>query len=477
MGGPLLLPKLLCVLLMLLLTHVSSGTRHSVATEKKTSLVLECDPDPSKLLYPLDAHPSTWVSCGDAYEHTWMHPSKDKYLSCITPEERLMLARSMGYCPERRCQLGTISAASPDGLCPPGLCFTKLQNGAPTFGACCYTNYTFNSGQLIGFWHKQRPLPKPIYKRNRITLAAPAAAVAAANVAYSEEGDGVPASGKPDEESAEAFISANEIYPGIIVSQCPILGPEYSDGSVETLTDWKRMVIEQDIRVVVQLHPHVTNGSEASACAGRPEVFCKQQCRDWVGLVFRNGDALLTGGTHPVSGVVEKDYPDEGYLLFQYLINNHRVDHYWYYSWPDFGVPGQDNYDGLKAIAAAVASTVSVGGKACIVCYSGRGRSGTLAAVAIALKDGITTGLGLVRAVVRMRESRDSLVETPEQFDLVCRLLGLPVATAKGSGHFILQPTWLIGAFAAVACALIKVRNYGRKTAENGSVAKGVKAD
>ncbi|CAM9128533.1 unnamed protein product, partial [Phaeothamnion confervicola] len=85
-----------------------------------------------------DRDPLEWPSCDDAYEHTWSSAMSDESLAGLSRLERLKMIRSMGYCPERRCQLGELGSAERDGVCPPGLCYTKLKAGAPTFGACCY---------------------------------------------------------------------------------------------------------------------------------------------------------------------------------------------------------------------------------------------------------------------------------------------------------------------------------------------------
>jgi hypothetical protein len=48
------------------------------------------------------------------------------------------LSRSMGFCPHRRCQLSSLHNSPAPGVCPLGLCYTKLEDGAPTYGACCF---------------------------------------------------------------------------------------------------------------------------------------------------------------------------------------------------------------------------------------------------------------------------------------------------------------------------------------------------
>jgi len=108
----------------------------------------------------------------------------------------------MGFCPHRRCQLSSLHNSPKPGVCPQGLCYTKLEDGAPTYGACCFDedgeggregwregaslslitpisptslplsfpSGLFSSGDILGYVDLLRQTPKPIYKRNRVVL-------------------------------------------------------------------------------------------------------------------------------------------------------------------------------------------------------------------------------------------------------------------------------------------------------------------
>lgn len=119
-----------------------------IKTEKRNTVAQAC-PDGDNDLYPLDEDPMDWRSCKDACEFTWLSSSNDEYFEGVSSRDRLRLARSSGFCPHLRCQLDNVGSAAVSGACPTGLCYHKLLQGTPTFGACCYTNGVFNSTKLV----------------------------------------------------------------------------------------------------------------------------------------------------------------------------------------------------------------------------------------------------------------------------------------------------------------------------------------
>ena len=114
-------------------------------------------------LFPISTDPSDWASCHDAYEYTWKIDFNNDIVG-LTDRNLLKLVNSMGFCPHNRCQLGNLSSADSVGNCPAGLCYTKLENGARSFGACCFIDGMFNTGALIGYYNKTQSTAKPIYK-------------------------------------------------------------------------------------------------------------------------------------------------------------------------------------------------------------------------------------------------------------------------------------------------------------------------
>ena len=101
------------------------------------------------VLFPMNESPYLWPACDDAYYYTWTHDPTNRiqFLSELNKER---LARSSGFCPHSRCQLGDLSNSFENGTCAQNLCYTKLERGRPSFGACCFVNSSFNSGDLIG---------------------------------------------------------------------------------------------------------------------------------------------------------------------------------------------------------------------------------------------------------------------------------------------------------------------------------------
>jgi hypothetical protein len=177
---------------------------------------------------------SEWGSCDDATTYTWRHDFEED-LGSISGSDKDRLTASAGFCPHRRCQLGNASTSGASEQCPPGLCYTKLENGRPSFGACCFTNGSFESRHLLGYYYRSQPTPKPIYKQNRIVLG-----------------------GDPDDTSEKSFINANEISPGLIAAQCPMTG--VPKGFANTVDDMKRLLIEQGVGMWVQLSPSSDQG-------------------------------------------------------------------------------------------------------------------------------------------------------------------------------------------------------------------------
>ena len=59
-------------------------------------------------------------------------------------------------------------------------------------------------------------------------------------------------------------------------------------------------------------------------------------------------------------------------------------------------------------------------------CLSGRGRTGTFSALIISELKHIKTNSELVDIIVQLREKRDGMVETPDQFHFISEMLSLP---------------------------------------------------
>lgn len=77
-------------------------------------------------------------------------------------------------------------------------------------------------------------------------------------------------------------------------------------------------------------------------------------------------------------------------------------------------------------------AVMSEGGTVVVSCLSGRGRSGTLSALILGRLHRVTTHTQLADIIVGMRERRDGMLETPQQFRFVAKLLQLPDTAACG---------------------------------------------
>jgi hypothetical protein len=103
------------------------------------------------------------------------------------------------------------------------------------------------------------------------------------------------------------------------------------------------------------------------------------------------------------------------------------VKHFWYHNWKDFGIPPAGDEMAIRLLARTAADIVKAGTSSVAVnCLSGRGRSGTFAAIVLGEVSKAKSHADLVDIVVAMRERRDGLIETPEQLRFAARVLELP---------------------------------------------------
>ena len=202
-------------------------------------------------LFPLHKSPGEWRSCNDAYSYSWSKDFK-KELTALDRTDTAKLINSMGFCPQNRCQLFNLSSAAADGMSPEGLCYTKIENGGLSYGACAFHKGVFNAGALIGYYYKTQLTPKPIYKKSRIVLGNKRGELGGAD------------------ESLVSFINANQIYSGLIATQCPLASRP--SGFHNTVDDVKRMIIENNITLWIQLAPSglenfISNGAYIATTA------------------------------------------------------------------------------------------------------------------------------------------------------------------------------------------------------------------
>lgn len=277
--------------------------------------------DASLPLYPLDVDPLHWRSCHDAYEFTWTY-DPDRYLTALSDVNKQKLAKSMGYCPHHRCQLGNLTNAQHNS-CPVGLCYTKLENAALSFGACCFIDGNFDNGEIIGYEDKCQSTAKPIYKKSRVVLATHSTEENHQNYSYN------------------TFINANMIYPNLIATQCPMK---------KTIQDVKQMVVQQKINLWIQLTSSKqlfdSNNPKSKDChlltsafengTGYEELHhienpsLRLQSSSFVQRKFRLNYRQRSSSDQQIE-FVDKSFTDEKKSV--------TVDHVWFKDWEDFEIP------------------------------------------------------------------------------------------------------------------------------------------
>lgn len=120
---------------------------------------------------------------------------------------------------------------------------------------------------------------------------------------------------------------------------------------------------------------------------------------------------------------------------YVYANKNRTLDYYWIPDWSDFSVPATTSNDEVRQMARTIARRVVEEERQVVVsCTSGRGRSGTLAAIIAWFVTHLGKGPSppppatlstLIDVVVELRRHRDGQVELPTQFQYIQQLLGL----------------------------------------------------
>ena len=381
---------------------------------------------------------ATWTPCYGKVVNTWQAAFPD------VPD----LWKSIGYCPEVRGQLDNCSYvySATAAQCPNGCCMMMAVNGVPKGNsACCFTDGVYSSTALVGFASKLRPMEKPIYRAGRIVLNADGGATR-------DEG----ASG-PDDPAA--FINANEVHPGLIATQCPLDG--WPTAESDTLGSLKAMLAQEEVSVIVQLDPswngttpspappnsalaqeaqsfNAALGFPASSTAAdarrRLSDLYEYKCLNYAVAAFGNASAADSAG---ITKFTRKAHPAEKYEVYTYIYQGRAITHYWYYGWEDFEAPPPGSEATFRLLAGALAGAVRAKTRGMVECYSGRGRTGTMLAGAIAelsaagASGAAGGGAGggqlpkslspaeMASIVVNMRLSRDNMVRPAAPIDRI----------------------------------------------------------
>lgn len=396
-------------------------------------------------LFPVSLPPDQWEGCGsDVYKYTWNSDTED-LLVFLSSTDRLKLTRTMGFCPHMRCQLDDVQhSVNTTGHCPQGLCYTKIEHGALSFGACCFTENKFSTSQLLGFYNKTQQTPKPIYRHSRIILGRKS----------SNPLDDLDPGTQHDEygSSYDSFINANRVAPGIIATQCPL---------PSTVSDAKRMIIEQNVSLWVQLSPFSESADHLAPSGRDCDVFPLRFSQDDPGVkeVARTASMHYDTIRYNLTAYTRTHHAKPGYSKFTFhpatggtvssddetwRRHENQVEHVWFHRWPDFETPARAHQAALLSLADHAASIIRKNGTIVVSCVSGRGRTGTFSALVQARLQGTSSVSDLVDIIVDMRRRRDGLVETPRQFHMVAALLGLNM-TPRDALQPSIAPSRVVG--------------------------------
>ena len=150
---------------------------------------------------------------------------------------------------------------------------------------------------------------------------------------------------------------------------------------------------------------------------------------------------------HPAEILFENEFSNmEVSKNVKWDYRSQKVRHIWYYNWKDFTTPPTTDFPALHKILDELVAIAQkeLSNMVLVTCFSGRGRSGTLAALLVSKLEKISTVNELVDIIVNMRENRDGLVETPEQFEFIVKMLGLNKTSKKSSMAIMSFPSFLI---------------------------------
>ncbi|XP_023725884.1 receptor-type tyrosine-protein phosphatase zeta isoform X2 [Cryptotermes secundus] len=179
-----------------------------------------------------------------------------------------------------------------------------------------------------------------------------------------------------------------------------------------TVIDFWRMIWEQQSRVILMLTDLVENGVEKSA-----DYLPPSEVLDCHRLF---GDFQITLKKREV-----KDHYIISSLQLKNLETNswREVIHLWYVSWPIQGVPE----DASSLIAFLLEARPYMRSGPCVVhCSPGTGRTGTVIACDLCIRDFETTRIvNIPRCVARLRRDRAGAVQTRDQYAFIYQVINL----------------------------------------------------
>nr|CAD7400813.1 unnamed protein product [Timema poppensis] len=188
-----------------------------------------------------------------------------------------------------------------------------------------------------------------------------------------------------------------------------------------TITDFWRMIWEQQTRVILMLTDLVEDGKEKCA-----DYLPPSEVTDCHRLF---GDFQVT---------LKKREVKENYVISALQIKNmetntwREVTHLWYLGWPPQGVPEEAN--SLIAFLIEARSYIKThSGPTVVHCSPGTGRTGTVMSCDLCIREFEQTRMvDIPRCVSRLRRDRAGAVQTKEQYAFIYQVLNLYATKLTG---------------------------------------------
>lgn len=183
----------------------------------------------------------------------------------------------------------------------------------------------------------------------------------------------------------------------------------------ETMPDFWRMVWEHNVSVIIMLTNFIENGRHKCVKYWPPA----------------EGKDKIVYGDFEVMKRNEEEVPS-CYTLTQLSIKNMQtqevkyVDHFWYTSWPDFGIPkvAEPILKLREAVDQRRRSGPSNTGPVVVHCSAGLGRSGTFIAVDMGIQQYLEEGVvDPLKYLCEMRQDRGGMIQTQDQYKFVHQAL------------------------------------------------------
>jgi len=210
-------------------------------------------------------------------------------------------------------------------------------------------------------------------------------------------------------DSTSSYINANFIADagGFAKGYIAAQGPKDT-----TISHFWRMIWQEDVRAIVMVTGLVEGPKEKCA-------------RYWPAALMSKAGATNYGGIHVgvVSGVRRPGYKICDLQLTGPSGEQRLLKHFWFDTWPDYGVP-QDTIQVPIMLEEARQWSRQKGQPWVVHCSAGVGRTGTFIGIDIGMDRLKSTGHANVVNIVReMRNGRTQMVQTSEQCQFVQQVL------------------------------------------------------